>query len=716
MSHIWRLLGIEATGDLKAIKKAYAARLKHTRPDDDADAYQALRQAYEAALARAHRIGANEQANAPRADAAAFAQAPAGQWQTVMRFTGFTGYAAPFANGPAGQGLPSAAPHQGAPAGQDAVTSNDKVPEPEFPPSPAEEPAVPAWRAPGELAIWFVERLQAGDADGTALERELDALPLTLQAETSLRFADVVLAHDVPAGIEDALLRRFGWLNDFRAAQSLGAQRVQALREHFDDRSAAFIPYPALLDRYRLVTAFAQGAQRLKGWRQWLYIALTSSQIRRLWNELQPNQRHAIGVDADVHNRIESELDSLLWARLALLAALGASTIGWKEGAGSFPWPVRALAIPAFLAMGLGGVWLVHLLAIGIRQKFLNIFFRAGGGSMRMGIPVRTLAAAACLTIALGGIAILEDQARYLEYLPFALIGSGFFFLLWLLLAQWRRANAQATPPWSLLLFVLLGASYFDMKGSAATSVQWFVLNVLPPHLSFVILAICVLLALSFLLAQWRHNTQAAAPWVLLLCVLSGAGALRLKDMAWTGATAGALWFMLNMLFYNYPQPLKTRAGAQAKLPALLGWTFGWPCTLMTWSREYAPVPVIAGCGLALISTPFNQLAFLLPVWFICTLALFGLDIAFAVCGRNLQARPWKGALQLTTLLIWLAWALVYCNAHQVIDQAIFHGNAPAEGVWLGLWMVGLLPGGIVWLGVTIAKQLRRLRSWRSWQ
>lgn len=43
----WALLGIEPTTELAVIKKAYALRLKVTRPDDDADAYQALRGAYE---------------------------------------------------------------------------------------------------------------------------------------------------------------------------------------------------------------------------------------------------------------------------------------------------------------------------------------------------------------------------------------------------------------------------------------------------------------------------------------------------------------------------------------------------------------------------------------------------------------------------------------------------------------------------------------------
>ena len=46
----WSILGIRATGDEREIKRAYAARLKLTRPEDDPQAFQDLRDAYEAVL------------------------------------------------------------------------------------------------------------------------------------------------------------------------------------------------------------------------------------------------------------------------------------------------------------------------------------------------------------------------------------------------------------------------------------------------------------------------------------------------------------------------------------------------------------------------------------------------------------------------------------------------------------------------------------------
>lgn len=48
---IWQLLETEPTKDKTAIKKAFAAQVKKHKPSDDAELYQQLREAYNAALA-----------------------------------------------------------------------------------------------------------------------------------------------------------------------------------------------------------------------------------------------------------------------------------------------------------------------------------------------------------------------------------------------------------------------------------------------------------------------------------------------------------------------------------------------------------------------------------------------------------------------------------------------------------------------------------------
>ncbi len=64
----WEVLGIEETADSRAIRRAYAARLKATRPEEDATAFQLLTDAFEWACADARRLQ-NEQAAAERPSA-----------------------------------------------------------------------------------------------------------------------------------------------------------------------------------------------------------------------------------------------------------------------------------------------------------------------------------------------------------------------------------------------------------------------------------------------------------------------------------------------------------------------------------------------------------------------------------------------------------------------------------------------------------------------
>ena len=76
---LWDILGTEPTGDERALKRAYARRLKVTRPEDDPAAFQELREAYEYALRHAHLFAAElqePQSAETEAEAAELPEAP----------------------------------------------------------------------------------------------------------------------------------------------------------------------------------------------------------------------------------------------------------------------------------------------------------------------------------------------------------------------------------------------------------------------------------------------------------------------------------------------------------------------------------------------------------------------------------------------------------------------------------------------------------------
>ncbi|MEW6023057.1 MAG: hypothetical protein AB1807_13065 [Pseudomonadota bacterium] len=61
----WAVLGIDPTPDVRAIKRAYGRKLKVTRPEDDAQGFQHLNDAYQAALQMAPYLDGDDEEAAP---------------------------------------------------------------------------------------------------------------------------------------------------------------------------------------------------------------------------------------------------------------------------------------------------------------------------------------------------------------------------------------------------------------------------------------------------------------------------------------------------------------------------------------------------------------------------------------------------------------------------------------------------------------------------
>jgi hypothetical protein len=284
----WALLGIEPTTELGAIKKAYALKLKTTRPDDDAEAYQALRGAYERVQQWL-------------------------KWQ-VSAAEEETGNLQHPESKPveASDALPTAAAF---------VQSTPPVQTTEIVPPASDVTAEVligrlelAWRRGGEAALLEHWR---------AVEFVLDEQPLDRRVEFSVQFARWGLRlPQLPDSFLAGLNRHFGWLDDFRIERHLGGELAQALHDELRARLVRPVNDPQLL-------AIAEPLQRFNAQRRsggalkTLGLALLLQPLlARLQRHLGADMMRRLGVSASDQAAVHEMTLRATWMRF-LLFALG---------------------------------------------------------------------------------------------------------------------------------------------------------------------------------------------------------------------------------------------------------------------------------------------------------------------------------------------------------------------------------------------------------
>ncbi|HEY8879703.1 MAG TPA: hypothetical protein VIN03_19190 [Roseateles sp.] len=304
----WVLLGIAPTPESAAIKKAYALKLRVTRPDDDAEAYQALRGAYERALQWARSQVLEPQSNAETAVEPVAIPAPQAQ--------------------------------------QPSVDATPPAPwQPRVQPEALVAEADGLWRGKGDgslMAAW------------PALSQRLDNIPLQDRAEFSAAFAHWVLNHpQLPDPLVSALAQQFGWLSDYRAERQIGPELVQALHEALDGRLLGHTATPELRQHAAPLLHLHRVLDRWWGAAAPLLAAAIGPGLDQLLQSLDEGSLRRLGLHPGERQGVTSALDIAAALRFCAcvlpLALIAFMHHGQLEKLG---WPALAWLISGLVGMG----------------------------------------------------------------------------------------------------------------------------------------------------------------------------------------------------------------------------------------------------------------------------------------------------------------------------------------------------------------------------
>jgi hypothetical protein len=216
---LWEILGTEPTGDERALKRAYAKRLKVTRPEDDPAAFQELRDAYEYALRHAH-LFAGELPETQAAEAAvaetpeAPSMEPADLWGVIDE------------------------PAQQAHAELWGVIARDDAPPPELWGVVAIDPAQEAANLWQGCLAWM-RHADAGDALARMLQDDA-MLNLDVREEFDLCALRYCASAGYDLALRQALFEQLDWEHDFSYLARSHADLVRsAVQRYRADRSFA---------------------------------------------------------------------------------------------------------------------------------------------------------------------------------------------------------------------------------------------------------------------------------------------------------------------------------------------------------------------------------------------------------------------------------------------------------------------------------------------
>lgn len=446
----WARLGIEPTTELGAIKKAYAARLKVTRPDDDAEAYQALRAAYERAQ---QWVKWKLQELAEATEAAP----PPTSWAEPM------------------------------PAPLPALEAEAKPPAE----ATSELPRAPT---PEELVEAAEQQRLLGGAPALiqtlpALMQALNGLPVGREDAASQAFAQWVLQHaDVPLDVLAALGRHFGWRGDYRTERALGLALSAALQTELDLRMPVPITDPEVIEQAAPLLGLEQlHHQRLGNKLVLLVGALCVHSLKRLRAAFGDHLLRGLGLSPSQ----QTWLDNALMLSALVRGLVPAAVFAYAASVALQDWEktVRVVGLSFAAVFGFRLLMNGAGLALCWEDRRAGNAYLAGLASWRL----RQTTEWPGVSLIVAGAAIAELLALWLSpwlsNLPgLLMIAAGVLTLRWGHSLEYSRTLAGCLVAAALALWSALGAhvqlSTAAALGTLSTFVGWLIYTGRHPRLT----------------------------------------------------------------------------------------------------------------------------------------------------------------------------------------------------------------------------------------